>query len=375
MSNGDVKRSQSASFFNSAKKNEDTINQRPHKRLREQDSIPTMLVEKPSTSTLIDEPQGIDFSYLTPQRRSNNNKTYNAVKLNRLQDKASRYNSHKEFLSQCIQNKLIPNGLKMEMEPTIGNHDQDFLDTWYSNLEDFSLVLMKQIVSFCDKTINQTEEDITKTKHVLKSETEKSEFNEIEKTINENLEASNRILRQRKFKKYNSLKYNPKPNSKTSQEERAATPKNEPKRTYANALKTTNQPRMQNSRTDVAQKQTLEQQLKSLHPKHRKNREKSPTRNESKTNQTNEEKQKQEIEQLKQQVKILKRSNEVASTESNTHNEPIPKNGLQAPTGGRQANLNITNVMSFIQETMKTLENFSEQLQNQYDINLIQSGQ
>ena len=30
-----------------------------------------------------------------------------------------------------------------------GNYDQEFIDNWYSNLKDFSLILMKQIVTFC----------------------------------------------------------------------------------------------------------------------------------------------------------------------------------------------------------------------------------
>ena len=48
------------------------------------------------------------------------------MKLNRLKDKNKRYQSHREFLSQCIESKLIPKGLKLELEPTTGNHDQEF---------------------------------------------------------------------------------------------------------------------------------------------------------------------------------------------------------------------------------------------------------
>ena len=48
------------------------------------------------------------------------------MKLNRLKEKNARYQSHREFLSQCIESKLIPKGLKLELEPTIGNHDQEF---------------------------------------------------------------------------------------------------------------------------------------------------------------------------------------------------------------------------------------------------------
>ena len=73
------------------------------------------------------------------------------MKPNRLKDKNARYQSHRGFLSQCIKSKLIHKGLKLELQPTIGYHDQEYLDTWYSNLQEFCLTLMKGIVKFCDK--------------------------------------------------------------------------------------------------------------------------------------------------------------------------------------------------------------------------------
>ena len=70
------------------------------------------------------------------------------MKLNRLKDENARYQSHIEFLSQRIESKLIPKYLKLELEPTIGNHDKNFLDMWYSNLQEFYVILMKGIVKF-----------------------------------------------------------------------------------------------------------------------------------------------------------------------------------------------------------------------------------
>ena len=101
------------------------------------------------------------------------------MKLNRLKDKNARYQSHREFLSQCIKSKLIPNGLKLELEPTTGNHDQEFLDMWYSNLQEFSLTLMKVIVDFCDKTISENATQINSTEKSLKQNVEKEEFQKI----------------------------------------------------------------------------------------------------------------------------------------------------------------------------------------------------
>ena len=64
--------------------------------------------------------------------------------------------------------KLIPKSLKLELEPTIGNHDQESLDIQYSNQQESSLALMKEIVKFCDKTISETTAHINSTENALK---------------------------------------------------------------------------------------------------------------------------------------------------------------------------------------------------------------
>ena len=43
------------------------------------------------------------------------------LKLNRLKDKAVRYKSNKDLLSQGIVEELIPKEPKLKLEPTIGN--------------------------------------------------------------------------------------------------------------------------------------------------------------------------------------------------------------------------------------------------------------
>ena len=73
-----------------------------------------------------------------------------AIKLNRLKEKSGRYNLHRDFLSKCIQENPVLKGLEITLEPTIGNFDQEFIDNWYTNLKQFSIVLMKQIVAYCD---------------------------------------------------------------------------------------------------------------------------------------------------------------------------------------------------------------------------------
>ena len=38
------------------------------------------------------------------------------------------YESHINFLTHCVAGELIPNGLRFELEPTIVNFDQEFVD-------------------------------------------------------------------------------------------------------------------------------------------------------------------------------------------------------------------------------------------------------
>ena len=54
------------------------------------------------------------------------------------------------------------------LEPTISNHGQEFLDDWNSKQKQFLLLLMKDIVQFCDKFIGKTTQDIKNTESSLK---------------------------------------------------------------------------------------------------------------------------------------------------------------------------------------------------------------
>ena len=54
-----------------------------------------------------------------------------------MKDKQARFASHKEFLTRPVAEDLVPKGLEVALEPTIGNHDQEFLDNWYSKQKQF----------------------------------------------------------------------------------------------------------------------------------------------------------------------------------------------------------------------------------------------
>ena len=93
--------------------------------------------------------------------------------------------------------------------PTIGNHDQNFLDNWYSKLKQFLLSLMKDIIQFYDKTMDATTTEISTTETSLKSNTNQEQFKMIQSEIKNNEAAARKILQQRKLKKFNTLKYKP----------------------------------------------------------------------------------------------------------------------------------------------------------------------
>ena len=66
---------------------------------------------------------------------------------------------------------------------------------------------MKDIVQFCDKTIDATRTEISTAENSLKSNTNGEQFKAIQSEIKNNEAAVGKILQQRKFKKFNTLKY------------------------------------------------------------------------------------------------------------------------------------------------------------------------
>ena len=127
---------------------------------------------------------------LTPA--TNKNKLQIALKLNRLKDKVTMYGSHKDFLTRCIAEEQIPKGLKLELESTIGDFDQEFVDEWYSKLKGFSLKLMKDRTIYCQKTIKSPNLSIKSTEATLRNSTENLEFLNIDKILKINVEATKR---------------------------------------------------------------------------------------------------------------------------------------------------------------------------------------
>ena len=108
------------------------------KRLRqENESTPGTVLDAPPTSTLIEEEPQPNLNLLFTDEQREKQATYLAIKLNRLHDKNTRSESHRDFLWQCIRVKLVTKGLQLMLKLTIRNHDQQFLDNWYSKLKQF----------------------------------------------------------------------------------------------------------------------------------------------------------------------------------------------------------------------------------------------
>ena len=89
---------------------------------------------------------------------------------------------------------VVPKGLKLELEPTLGNYDQEFVGVWFSKLKRCFLTLMRDIVAHCDKNIVKTKDYIEYAETHLKNITEREEYQSIEKIIKNNEANSKRLL-------------------------------------------------------------------------------------------------------------------------------------------------------------------------------------
>ena len=77
---------------------------------------------------------------------------------------------------------MVPYDLRLELEHTIGDYNQEFVDIWNAKSKSFSFALMKDISSYCDKTIVQTKQNIRETETNLKNLRAKEEYDKTIKT-------------------------------------------------------------------------------------------------------------------------------------------------------------------------------------------------
>ena len=162
--------------------------------------------ESTSTETVIGRFGASDFDSNNTYTGSNQAR-YLVSKLDRLHDKKERYQSHRQFLKKCLDNDIIPNGLRLELEPSIGNHDEDFLKNWYSKLEEYSKNFMKDVLAFCEKTNEETDANITEVNTELQTAVEKEQYDNVQETVIKNNTLRSHELQRRKNKKFSALKY------------------------------------------------------------------------------------------------------------------------------------------------------------------------
>ena len=106
LSKGQTRPIHSATFFNTFRKDGECSkpnSQPPSKRQQEESENPIILANQASTARLVEETINEGNKLSSLPMSGERKKEQLALKLNRLKDKNARYESHKEFLLQCIQ--------------------------------------------------------------------------------------------------------------------------------------------------------------------------------------------------------------------------------------------------------------------------------
>ena len=130
-----------------------------------------------------------------------------ARKLDRLKDKHGRYVSHVTFIKKCLEQDVIPNGLSVWVEPSIGNRDEAFLNKWHERMKEFSKVLANDVLEWSEATLSTTKGVIDDTTKDLKSLVTTKVYNDIQSTLEANDRIRNNALTARKNKKFYQLKF------------------------------------------------------------------------------------------------------------------------------------------------------------------------
>jgi hypothetical protein len=130
------------------------------------------------------------------------------IRLERLRDKQDRYNSHIGFLKECHEHKVIPKGLRIDVEPSIGNNDEGFCNKWFSHLESFSLTLISEIITYSEGIKNDATTKIEEETKFLRENLSPDDFTEINDLMDRNATQRRKRLSLTKRKKFHFLRYN-----------------------------------------------------------------------------------------------------------------------------------------------------------------------
>ena len=178
-------------------------------------------------------------------------------------------------MKKCLNNNLVPNGLKVYVEPSIGNRDDAFLQQWHSRLEEFSKTLTSDVVQYCENEITKTNNEITELGNKLKDLVTPPEYADINKTISVNEKSRVNELVQRKNRKFYRLKYH------NNNEDRAGN------RNQGETWRPRGRDTQRATHYDEQNRQTREQNNHQWQPGPRNNNDPAPVRNQRNTNQRN----------------------------------------------------------------------------------------
>ena len=167
----------STSLFFERSKSEKVLTQATKRSSEETDNPVTVANTSEKTTTTS---KANSISYYTQQKGKG------SFKLNYLNEKKARYESHYEFITRCQKEKVIPDGLKVYLERSSGNHSERFLNNWHEKLQTFYSKLMSDVLTFCEKTIETVSLEIKETQHELNKKLENEEREEINATLRKN---------------------------------------------------------------------------------------------------------------------------------------------------------------------------------------------
>ena len=336
-------------------------------RVQEEPTITTFLTVTPPER---DSSSSTDTIVTVIDNQNDSRTQYTARKIDRLNDKEARFKSHKEFLTRCLAANVIPNGLKIELEASIGNHNEEFLTKWHEKLNKFSRELTQDVIEFCGKTITETSTEIVDAKQELSSLATQEQRKELTSTLEKNQETRSQQLKRNKDKKFYSLKYNTrhKPNR---QKYPASDEDNGDNQRISNnngLLRQDNTFRKRRSRTNLLNgPHSRRNSSTNLASNGQHNQQKPRTNNETDT--------------LRQRVHLLEsKTQQQNKPVSNVNSSTIPSNNWnnQKNTQSAQSNegapIPIQDMLEYITNTMQTLNNFKTQLTQLQDTRQTPSG-
>ena len=167
--------------------------------------------DRDSINTIIDGTNA-ERVVITPPRENNitteDDFRPRIIRLERLRDKSDRYSSHIQFLKECRETNVIPKGLKIDIEPSIGNNDEKFCKLWFSRMEQFSKILITDIITYSEGVENTTAIKIDEETAFLRTNMTADEFKECEDKLDYNSTQRRSRLAATKRKKYHHLRYN-----------------------------------------------------------------------------------------------------------------------------------------------------------------------